>query len=254
MSLELNKYLKKLDRIEVVVTLACTGKCKHCQNGEPENTKARIDADAVIKAIREVCENYKIKTVMTFGGEPLLYPDDVCAIHKAAAELGIPGRQIITNGYFSKDKNRIEEVVRKLAESGVNDLLLSVDAFHQETIPLRPVKYFAERVVKADIPERISPAWLVSETDNNAYNVRTRQIISGFEPYNIPVCEGNVIFPSGNALKYLREYFDDDVTEWSEYDEDPEDVRTLSFMPDGGVLDGNAYTTDIIEIIRAYKP
>ena len=254
MSLELNKYLKNLDRIEVVMTLACTGKCKHCQNGEPENTKDHIDASAVIKAIREVNEFYKIKTVMTFGGEPLLYPDDVCAIHKAATECDIPRRQIITNGYFSKDQKRIEEVVRRLAESGVNDLLLSVDAFHQETIPLGPVKYFAERVVKAGIPARISPAWLVSEDDNNPYNVRTRQIIAEFEPYRIPVCEGNVIFPSGNALKYLREYFDDGVTEWSEYDEDPEDVRTLSFMPDGGVLDGNAYTTDILDIIREYKP
>lgn len=254
MSLELNKYLKNLDRIEVVVTLACTGKCKHCQNGEPENTKEHINAQAVIKAIRQVNELYKIKTVMTFGGEPLLYPGDVCAIHKAATELGIAKRQIITNGYFSKDREKIKKVVSELAESGVNDLLLSVDAFHQETIPLEPVKYFAECVVKAGIPSVITPAWLVSEEDNNAYNVRTRKIIAEFEPYHIPVCEGNVIFPSGNALKYLREYFADDVTERSDYDEDPADVRTLSFSPNGDVLNGNIYKTDILDIIRAYKP
>ena len=131
---------------------------------------------------------------------------------------------------------------------------MSVDAFHQETIPLEPVKYFVECVVKAGIPVNISPAWLKSEEDNNAYNVRTRQIIAEFEPYHIPTGEGNVIFPSGNALKYLREYFDDDVTEWSEYDEDPEDVRTLSFLPNGDVLNGNIYKTDILEIIRTYKP
>ena len=191
---------------------------------------------------------------MTFGGEPLLYPGDVCAIHKAATELGIAKRQIITNGYFSKDREKIKKVVSELAESGVNDLLLSVDAFHQETIPLEPVKYFAECVVKAGIPSVITPAWLVSEEDNNAYNVRTRKIIAEFEPYHIPVCEGNVIFPSGNALKYLREYFADDVTERSDYDEDPADVRTLSFSPNGDVLNGNIYKTDILDIIRAYKP
>ena len=254
MSLELNKYLKNLDRIEVVVTLACTGKCKHCQNGEPENTKEHINAQAVIKAIRQVNELYKIKTVMTFGGEPLLYPGDVCAIHKAATELGIAKRQIITNGYFSKDREKIKKVVSELAESGVNDLLLSVDAFHQETIPLEPVKYFAECVVKAGIPSVITPAWLVSEEDNNAYNVRTRKIIAEFEPYHIPVCEGNVIFPSGNALKYLREYFADDVTERSDYDEDPADVRTLSFSPNGDVLNGNIYEKSILEIFRDYRP
>ena len=229
MSLELNKYLKNLDRIEVVITLACTGKCKHCQNGDPVNTSEHIDAEKAIEAVRQVCRYYKIKTLMTFGGEPLLYPDTVCALHKAATGLCISKRQIITNGYFSSDKEKIRKVASDLSASGVNDLLLSVDAFHQETIPLGPVKYFAECAAEAGIPVWLTPSWL-------------------------PTGEGNIIFPSGNALKYLREYFDENVTEWSAYDEDPADVRTLSFLPDGEVLNGNIYNTDILEIIRSYKP
>ena len=39
---------------------------------------------------------------MTFGGEPLLYPETVCKIHSAAKEMNIPKRELITNGYFSK--------------------------------------------------------------------------------------------------------------------------------------------------------
>ena len=58
--------------------------------------------------------------------------------------MGIEKKQLITNGFFSKKRERIEEVVTMLEKSGVNSLLLSVDAFHQETIPLDPVKYFAE--------------------------------------------------------------------------------------------------------------
>ncbi len=131
---------------------------------------------------------------------------------------------------------------------------MSVDAFHQETIPLQPVKYFAECAAEAGIPVWLTPSWLVSEEDGNPYNERTRRILSEFEPYHIPTGEGNIIFPSGNALKYLREYFDENVTEWSAYDEDPADVRTLSFLPDGEVLNGNIYNTDILEIIRSYKP
>ena len=63
-----------------------------------------------------------------------------------------------------------------------------------------------------------------------------------------------MVFPSGNALKYLREYFDENVSEYSPYEEDPQDIRTLSFSPNGGVLDGNIYQTDILEILRAYHP
>ena len=36
-----------------------------------------------------------------------------------------------------------------------------------------------------------------------------------------------MIFPSGNALKYLREYFDEDAAPVSPYEEDPEDIRLV---------------------------
>ena len=249
----MNEYLKNLNRIEFVVTLACTGRCKHCQNGDPVHTSEHIDAETAVRAIRSICKNYTIETLMTFGGEPLLYPDVVCAIHKAGADMGIRKRQVITNGYFSKRHDRIEEVVKCLEESGVNELLLSVDAFHQETIPLEPVLDFAECAVRAGIPIELSPAWLVSREDENPYNLRTREIMDAFAPLQIPVGQGNVIFPSGNALKYLSAYFDANSTETSPYEEDPRDIRSLSFSANGDVLDGNVYQTDILDIIRTYK-
>ena len=250
----LNEYLKNLDRIEFIVTLACTGRCKHCQNGDPDERSAHIDAAAAEKAIRSVSEHYTIRSLMTFGGEPLLYPETVCRIHRTAKELGIERRQLITNGYFSKQPAIIEAVARDLAESGVNELLLSVDAFHQETIPLEPVLYFAEHAVRAGLPVYLTPAWLVSTEDDNPYNVRTREVLRAFGLLNIPLGEGNIIFPSGNALKYLREYFEEGVTESSPYDEDPADLRTLSFEADGKILNGNIYQDDILEIIRTYRP
>jgi hypothetical protein len=191
---------------------------------------------------------------MTFGGEPLLYPETVCIIQRTAAELGIGRRQVITNGYFSRKRERIEEAARNLAQSGVNDLLLSVDAFHQENIPLEPVLCFAECAGMAGIPIRLSPAWLVSREDQNPYNVRTREILREFDPLKIPVGSGNVVFPGGNALKYLREYFDQDAAEASPYYEDPTDIRTISFSPNGDVLNGNVYRTDILAIMRSYMP
>ena len=250
----MNEYLKNLNRIEFSVTMACTGRCKHCQNGDQVNRTDYIDTDIAVRSIRKICENYIITSLMTFGGEPLLYPDTVCAIHRTGASLGIGRRQLITNGYFSKKQERIEDVARDLADSGVNDLLLSVDAFHQETIPLEPVKYFAGCAVRAGIPVRLSPAWLVSPEDNNPYNLRTREILQEFEPLRIPTGAGNVIFPSGNALKYLQEYFDENTVEFSPYCEDPEDIRSISFSANGDVLNGNVYETDILELIRIYRP
>lgn len=250
----MNEYVKNLNRIEFVVTIACTGKCKHCSEGDHTDCTGHIDADAAVRAIREVCQNYEVKSLMTFGGEPLLYPEVVCAIHRMAKEMGIPDRSLITNGFFSKDSDKIRETVQNLEESGVCHILLSVDAFHQETIPLEPVKIFAESVANSKINIKLSPAWLVSKEDNNPYNIRTREILKEFEYLNIPTGSGNIIFPSGNALKYLGEYFDENTEYFSPYDEDPRDIKAISFSPNGDVLDSNVYQKGILTILEEYQP
>ena len=89
--------------------------------------------------------------------------------------MNIPNRELITNGYFSKDINRIKNVAHLLAESGVNSVLLSVDAFHQETISLEYVQEFAKAVLDERISIYTHPAWLVSMDDDNKYNLQTRK-------------------------------------------------------------------------------
>ena len=249
----MNKYLNNLEKIEFVVTYACTGRCKHCSEGDHASCGKHIDAHIAAEAVRKIASAYDIKTVMTFGGEPLLFPETVYAVMSAASELNISKRQVITNGYFSKDAARIREVALRLAEVGVNDLLLSADAFHQEYIPIEPVKLFATEAKNAGVPIRIQPAWLVSKDDDNPYNIRTKEIIAKFSSLGIAENEGNVIFPEGNALKYFAEYFKDSALE-NPYVEDPADVRCISFDPDGSALGGNLYEKDVMEIIEEYIP
>ena len=249
----MNQCLKNLNKIEFVVTYACTGRCKHCSEGDHASCGERIDPQIAADTVRKIATKYEIKTVMTFGGEPLLYTDAVYTIMKTATELNIPKRQVITNGYFSKNADKIREVAERLASCGVNDLLLSVDAFHQETIPLDVVKQFAAEAKKCGTPIRLQPAWLRSAVDDNPYNRKTREILGNFTDMEIPVGEGNIIFPEGNALRNLSEYFTDKLPE-NPYVEDPRDVRCVSFEPNGNVLGGNVYRKDIMEILEDYNP
>ena len=87
-------------------------------------------------------------------------------------------------------------------------MLLSVDSFHQETIPLDIVKYFAMCIKESGVEIKLNPAWLVSKEDDNEYNKKTKKIISEFEDLNIPQAKGNVIFPNGNAVKYRSNHLD----------------------------------------------
>ena len=248
-----NPYLKHIEKIEFVVTNACTGRCKHCSEGNHSAVGTAIDPILAADVVRKIAGLYDIRTVMTFGGEPLLCPDAVLAIMEAATASGVPKRQVITNGYFSKHPAEMRCMAERLAASGVNEILLSVDAFHQETIPLDVVKCFAAEIIRAGIPLRLSPAWLVHPTDDNPYNRKTREILREFEEIDAVVGEGNTVFPEGNAVKYLSAYFEDDFPE-NPYVEDPHDVRCVSFSANGDVLSGNIYREDILEILRTYTP
>lgn len=253
----MNKYLKNLQRIEFVVTSSCTGKCKHCSQGE-HKTEVCIDKDLSVDAVRKIATEYKINSVMTFGGEPLLCRDTVCEIHKAAKEINIPHRQLITNGYFSKDSDEIKDVAEKLIDCGVNDILISVDAFHQETIPIDVVKTFAiyikEYSINTDAKVRIQPAWLVSSTDNNRYNIITRNLLDEFKNLGFDENQGNIVFPSGNALKYFSEYFEQNEIVKNPYEENPEDIKAICFSSNGDILGSNFYKKDILGILSSYNP
>ena len=249
----MNQYLKNLNKIEFVLTYACTGRCRHCSQGEHSSRGEFIDPDRAADVVKKVCQKYDVATVMTFGGEPLLHPDAVLAVMSAAREMNVPKRQLITNGYFTMDTDRMREVAQMLHAVGVNDLLLSVDAFHQQTISLSTVRAFALELKRCGVPTRLQPAWLVSREDDNPYNVRTREILDSLSDIGFAESEGNVIFPEGNAQKYLAEYFTDSVPD-NPYTDDPCDVKCLSVDPNGDVLGDNIYKTDVLDILDRYTP
>ena len=250
----MNEFVKNLSRLEFVLTKACTGRCRHCSQGDHTGSSGCLDAALAVRAIRDVAGRWPIRSMMVFGGEPLLYPDAACAIFRAGRDVGIPRRDLITNGFFSRNADRISAVAGTLAESGVNKILLSVDAFHQETIPIGPVKFFARRLRAFGVPVGLSPAWLVAREDENPYNQKTRAVLREFADLEIPVWEGNVIFPEGNALKNLADYFDPASPPPNPYEQDPRDIRAISFEPDGRVLGGDLNRQSILEILDGYRP
>ncbi len=265
--MNLSKYLK-LDRIEFMSTYQCPGRCKHCSVGSRLNKPGprHVPVKESIEAIRWLAARCPIESVMTFGGEPLLYPEVICALHSAARDAGIPTRQIITNGYFSKSPERIKQVAGELIEAGVNDILLSVDAFHQERIPLEPVLEFAGAVMKLrpDIIE-LQPSWVVNEAHEDPWNARTREILAEFSKLGVPVGRGDDIFMAGNAAINLSEYYPEPMLNMEDtcgsqpYTEPLDRVSSLSVEPNGDVIAcafpiGNLLCESIEEIVSGYDP
>jgi MoaA/NifB/PqqE/SkfB family radical SAM enzyme len=263
----MNPYLN-INRLEFILTQRCTGRCRHCSAGEmvghPKGTHVPLEAS--VRAVRELAEMYDMQSVMTFGGEPLLYPEVTCAIHRAAMESGIPKRQLITNSFFSRDEARIREVAQALADAGVNDLLISVDGFHQETIPLEPVRTFAKAVKAAGVERiRFSPAWVVNESFDCPENTRTREVLSRLADTGLPVGEGNDIFLAGNAIDNLSHYYPAAKLDMADccgsmpYTEPLTNQTSLSIEPDGnvtvcGFVIGNVGEESMRDIVARYDP
>lgn len=264
----MNPYLH-INRLEFILTDRCTGRCRHCSVGDMvvhPRREHHVPVEESCQAVRFLAEQYEMKSVMTFGGEPLLYPEAACAIHRTAREYGIPCRQIITNGFFSRDEGRIREVAQGLADAGVNDVLLSVDAFHQETIPIEPVRIFAKALKEAGIAKaRFSPAWVVNEAFDCPENARTREILASLADTGLPVHEGNDIFMAGNAAKHLAAYYPPPSLDMSDrcgtmpYTEPLTNQSSLSIEPGGnvtvcGFVIGNVLHDSMQAIVARYDP
>jgi MoaA/NifB/PqqE/SkfB family radical SAM enzyme len=264
----LSEYLV-VDRIEFVVTYNCNSRCIHCQIGEEERKMqpAHVDKDKSVQIVKKVGRKYSPKSIMTFGGESLLFPEIACAIHRQAKKEGIPIRDVITNGFWSTKPEKIEETAQNLAKAGVNVVSLSVDYFHQRFVPLKIVKKAAASAVEAGI-ERVcwNPCWIVSKNHDNIYNRKTKAILRELRSLNIEESDGNNVQPKGRARTSLTEYLPS-RTSMPEgkcgdmpYTELLDSVKTISIEPDGRVAVcenfyiGNAYTTDIITILENYNP
>jgi MoaA/NifB/PqqE/SkfB family radical SAM enzyme len=204
---------------------------------------------------------------MTFGGEPLLYPGIVCAIHGQAKKVGIPVREILTNGFWSTKAEKIQEIAQNLAKSGVTEVSISVDCFHQEFISLRIVRKAANSLIAAGI-ERVSwnPCWVVSKDHDNKYNRRTKTILQKLRNLQVEESEGNSVQPKGRARSSLAEFFPPRTPaprgKCGEvpYTEVLDSVKTILIEPDGRVAVcedfyiGNAFKSDIIDILENYDP
>jgi MoaA/NifB/PqqE/SkfB family radical SAM enzyme len=265
----MNRYFT-VNRIEFAVTYQCNSKCRHCQLGEERERKrvpSHIDKDKAVEIVRKVGEKYGPRSVMTFGGEPLLHPEIVYAIHKEATNVGIPLRDVITNGFWARRTEETEKVAADLVESGVNEVHISVDCFHQEFVPLEIVRKAAEALVKAGMTRVVwNPSWVVSKDKDNVYNRKTKVILEKLRDLPIEISEGNNVRPEGRAIAWLRDFLPP-KTKMPKgkcgdmpYTEPLDSIRTVCVEPDGRIAVckefyiGNAFEVDVIDIIEDYDP
>ncbi len=266
----MSQYLN-LNRIEFSITYRCISHCKHCQVGPDERAMrpAALPPELADRAVREISAAYPIRSMMTFGGEPLLYPETVYAAHAAARDCGIPDRDVITSLGTPRKVEVFRQVARKLAESGVNGVYISVDAFHQEYIPVDVVRRNVLALLGAGISNlEWNISWVISPDHENPWNERTRQIKETIADLPVRYNDEDPIrvTPMGFAVDNLAEYLPPrqacpggrcgDIPYTNPLDE----ITCVSVEPDAslsvcfGLNIGSMRERSAAEICQAYDP
>lgn len=256
-----------LHRLEFVVTYRCNAHCKHCQVGEDKRASQppAIDPELAVRIVRQVAGAYPLRSLMTFGGEPLLYPDTVCAIHRTAMECGIAHRSIITNAGVPRREAVFRKVALRLAESGVTGIWISVDVFHQEHVPLEVVERNVRALAEAGIEQLVwNPCWVVAREHDNAWNRQTREILRALAHLPVVEDEGNVVQPEGHARQWLQDFLPSRASLPSgscgdmPYTSPLTDVGSIGVEPDGRIgicwdlIIGSAAQEDVVTLLRNY--
>jgi hypothetical protein len=252
-----------LRRLEFTLTTKCNLQCLFCQaNAGPWQNEV-MDVTDACNYLVEAAKVTDLESFMVFGGEPMLYPARAIAIFKKAQQFNVPRIDMLTNGVWGRDKERAEKLAKRLKNAGLNNLGISVDAFHLEYIPLEFPRNAAQASLAAGI-EKVTWNVAVIESlgDANHYDMMTAHVLKELEPLGIEAHIHKVV-AAGRALQTIPQYFQKTRLDGPCEGETPmENTLTnpqcLTIEPSGSVdvcwhlSIGNARETPLSRIISEY--
>ncbi|KNY26017.1 radical SAM protein [Pseudobacteroides cellulosolvens] len=114
------------------VTYSCPLSCAHCCFSAGPHNKDRLSLN-VIKDTIKALKSSNVKLIAFTGGEPFLLGKDLIDAVAYAKENGFSTR-VITSAFFAKDLNKTQTALIPLKESGLDELSISWDDYHEEFV------------------------------------------------------------------------------------------------------------------------
>ncbi|MEI6297411.1 MAG: radical SAM protein [bacterium] len=124
-----------MNRLLLQITYRCTSRCRHCIYCSNDKVGGALTAGDVERIIHQTRPR---ECVVFTGGEASLLPDVVISGIKVATSLGIES-WLNSNGSWGKDPGFAKEYSEALVTHGLSRANISVDALHQEFIPVDSV-------------------------------------------------------------------------------------------------------------------
>lgn len=125
----------------IITNYNCTASCRHCMfASSPEYFKDYISKQDSLR-IAELLKRAGTTSVHVGGGEPFIHFEGLCTLIKALNQNRVGVDYIETNAFWAKDEDFARKRLEKLKKLGVGTIMVSVDPYHIEFIPLeRPLR------------------------------------------------------------------------------------------------------------------
>lgn len=112
-----------------ILTYTCLLRCSHCDVNSTPRARGRFTQQALNHSLTQIAQTDRIDSVVFTGGEPfLVYPTLLYGVNKAR-QIGLRVT-IMTNGFFARSHATGIRILRSLAESGLDEIQVSIDGFH----------------------------------------------------------------------------------------------------------------------------
>jgi hypothetical protein len=129
----------------------CGIRCRNCLWGSRLGDRETLDPSEAIAWLEQARALADVRLIGFSDGESFLYQREILVVARYAwGRHGIPCA-ISTNSSWATNLDRTERRLRPLHEAGLRELLLSVDDFHQEHVPLDRVRFALEAARKLGI-------------------------------------------------------------------------------------------------------
>lgn len=200
-----------LKGIGIYLTYQCNASCSHCAYGSEPSLKNVIDEKDVEVAFETINQLGQLQTVKILGGEPTLYMERLLRVIELARTYGATNIIVITSGWWGKRQARAQTIVTSLKQAGLSLLLISVDSFHTQYIPLEHVKGAVQAAADGGMRYCVLMNLLESIHADNQYDRQTREMIQELLQLSIPIVPGKVTY-LGRAVELLSPMYQGERT------------------------------------------
>lgn len=159
--------------ISTELTNNCNLQCPHCPSGSGFMSRKRgfMDIDLFNKVIKELGP-YLYNVNLYFQGEPMLHPKFFSFIGRCVKSYTV----VSTNGHYLTDENS-----EKIARSGLNKLIISLDGIDQETYSIYRVNGRVNTVT--DGLKNVTHA---KKRYNSSLKIEIQFLVNRFNEHQIP--------------------------------------------------------------------